>query len=328
MPRKVDEISIEKIYETIGQVQLAIGNVIIGKQEKVELLIIALLAGGHVLIEDMPGTGKTTLAKALARSLDCSFQRIQFTPDLMPADVTGYNYFDQKEQSFRFRPGPVMNNIVLADEINRAIPRTQSSLLECMGEGQVTQDGVTRHLPQPFMVLATQNPIEQEGTFPLPEAQLDRFLLCVRLGYPSFDEEEEMLLAYSGQNPINKLEPILSPAEVERFRGVCSEVRIEKTIRHYILEICRATRTHKAVAVGASPRATLSLMFAVRALAAMRKRDYVLPDDVKYLAEFVLGHRLVLKPQERLRGLTGISVVADIINSLAVPIQGEGVFDG
>lgn len=329
MPTDVKEMSMEQILETVELLQQTIGRIIIGKKDKVELLMMALLAGGHVLLDDMPGTGKTTLAKALALCLDCSFQRIQFTPDLMPADVTGYTYFNQKEQIFSFRPGPVMNNIVLADEINRAIPRTQSSLLECMGEGQVTQDGVTRVLPQPFMVLATQNPIEQEGTFPLPEAQLDRFLFCIRLGYPSLEEEDEMLLTYSAQNhPLKKLEPLLGPIEVEQLRALSSKVRIERTIRQYILDICRATRSHKAVTVGVSPRATLNLMFAARAMATLRKRDYVLPDDVKYLAEFVLGHRLVLKSQGRLRGLTGTGVIADILNSVAVPIHGEGVFDG
>jgi MoxR-like ATPase len=315
------------LFEKTEAVQSAIGKVIMGKRNIVELLLVALYAGGHVLIEDMPGTGKTMLSKALARCLNCSFQRIQFTPDLLPSDVTGYNYFDQKEQTFKFRPGPVMNHIVLADEINRAIPRTQSSLLECMGEAQVTLEGVTRKLPRPFIVLATQNPIEQEGTFPLPEAQLDRFLIWVKVGYPNSAEEDEMLLAYSNSDPLAELEPILEPKEVEEFKELCRQVKVEQSVRHYLLNICRATREHKAVLVGASPRATLGLMYAARALAAVRNRQYVSPDDVKYLAKSILGHRLVLKPQERMHGLSGQAVIEEVLANSQVPIQGEAVFN-
>ncbi|ATW23725.1 AAA family ATPase [Candidatus Formimonas warabiya] len=310
----------------IQEVQDAMGKVIMGKSKAVELLLVALLSGGHVLIEDMPGTGKTTLAKALARCLDCSFQRIQFTPDLLPADVTGYNYFDQKEETFRFREGPVMSNIVLADEINRAIPRTQSSLLECMGEGQVTLDGITRMLPRPFMVIATQNPIEQEGTFPLPEAQLDRFLFCLPIGYPTLDEEKIMLDAYSRNEPINTLKPILIPTEVESCKKLCTEVKVELSLKYYLLNISCATRAHQAIAVGASPRASLGLLFASRALAAVRGRDYVIPDDIKYLAKTVLAHRLVLKPRERMRGVTGTNIVQEILETVSVPVLREGDF--
>ncbi|ATW27198.1 AAA family ATPase [Candidatus Formimonas warabiya] len=312
-----------QLQARIQEVQNAVGKVIMGKPEAVELLLAALLSGGHVLIEDLPGTGKTTLAKALARCLDCSFQRIQFTPDLMPADVTGYNYFDQKDEIFRFREGPVISNIVLADEINRAIPRTQSSLLECMGEGQVTIDGVTRVLPRPFIVLATQNPIEQEGTFPLPEAQLDRFLFCLHIGYPSSAEEKSMLHAYSSKEPIHALRPLLTPVELEGFKKLCTQIKVEQSLQDYLIDICRATRTHKAVAVGASPRASLGFFYASRALAALRGRDYVTPDDIKYLGETVLTHRLILKPRERMGGLTGAHIVQEILETIPVPVFGE-----
>jgi MoxR-like ATPase len=317
-----------ELHNGVNRVRDVIGTIILGKDAAVELLMVGLLAGGHILIDDVPGTGKTTLAKALARCLACSFQRIQFTPDLMPADVTGYTYFDQKEQAFKFHAGPVMNQVVLADEINRAIPRTQSSLLECMGEGQVTHDGVTRILPKPFFVLATENPVEEEGTFPLPEAQLDRFLMCVKVGYPSLEDEEKMLLTYNGDNPLERVQPLLTPMEVEEYKQLCRQVKLEQSLRSYLLDLCRKTREHKSIILGASPRASLALMYASQALAAIRSRSYVLPDDVKYLAPFVLGHRLVVKPQERLRELKGVSVIEEIIKSTPVPVHGEGVFDG
>jgi len=297
-----------------------VGRVIIGKADVTELLLVALLTEGHVLLEDVPGIGKTTLAKALARSLDCSFGRIQFTPDLLPSDVTGLNYYNQKSQDFEFRPGPVLNQMLLADEINRATPRTQSSLLEAMQERQVTLDGETHRLPQPFMVLATQNPIELEGTFPLPEAQLDRFLLQVRLGYPTEDEEEEILLTYQTNDPLVELQPVVSADEVLELQRAVREIHISTDVRHYILRVVRTTREHEAVDLGASPRGTLSLFKASQALAALRDRDFVIPSDVQHLCASVLTHRLHISPQIRLRGRTPDEVVAEIVGSVPVPV--------
>jgi MoxR-like ATPase len=309
------------LQERFKIIQETVGEVIMGHAESTKLLLVAVLAGGHVLLEDMPGTGKTTLAKTIARCLGCSFQRIQFTPDLMPGDVTGYTYFDQKEQTFKFRQGPVMSHIVLADEVNRAIPRTQSSLLECMGEGQVTIDGVTRVLPKPFLVMATQNPIEQEGTFPLPEAQLDRFLLCLSLGYPSEADEDQMLLAHGGTNPLDNVHAVLSPEEIVEFSQLCQEIRVEDSLRTYLLNICRATRSHPAIVVGASPRASLNLLFASRALAALNGRTYVIPDDIKSLAIPVLAHRLTLNFRDRISGLNPKAVIASILEKTEVPLR-------
>ena len=297
-----------------------VGRVIIGKADVTELLLVALLTEGHVLLEDVPGIGKTTLAKALARSLDCSFARIQFTPDLLPSDVTGLNYYNQKSQDFEFRPGPVLSQMLLADEINRATPRTQSSLLEAMQERQVTLDGETHRLPQPFMVLATQNPIELEGTFPLPEAQLDRFLLQVRLGYPTEDEEEEILLTYQTNDPLVELQPVVSADEVLELQRAVREIHISTDVRHYILRVVRTTREHEAVDLGASPRGTLSLFKASQALAALRDRDFVIPSDVQHLCASVLTHRLHISPQIRLRGRTPDEVVAEIVGSVPVPV--------
>jgi MoxR-like ATPase len=297
-----------------------VARVIIGKDDVTEMLLVALLTEGHVLLEDVPGIGKTTLAKALARSLDCDFARIQFTPDLLPSDVTGLNYYNQKSQAFEFRPGPVLNQVLLADEINRATPRTQSSLLEAMQERQVTVDGETYSLPRPFLVMATQNPIELEGTFPLPEAQLDRFLMQLRLGYPTEDEEEEILLTYQVDDPLQTLQPVVSSEDVLELLRSVRETHVTEDVRRYVLRVVRTTREHEAVDLGVSPRGTLSLFKASQALAALRGRDFVIPSDVQYLCAPVLTHRLHISPQIRLRGRTPAEVVAEIVGSVPVPV--------
>jgi MoxR-like ATPase len=301
-------------------VQQAVARVIVGKAEATELLLVALLVEGHVLLEDVPGIGKTTLAKALARSLACSFARIQFTPDLLPSDVTGLNIYNQKSQEFEFRPGPVFSQVLLADEINRATPRTQSSLLEAMQERQVTADGTTYPLPRPFLVLATQNPIELEGTFPLPEAQLDRFLMQVRLGYPSEVEEEEILLRYQQADPLASLQPVVSEAEVLELQRQVREIHVSDDVRHYMAHVVRSTRDHPSVDLGVSPRGTLALFRASQALAGLRGRSYVIPSDVQYLCPPVLTHRVHISPQVRLRGRTPGQVITEITESVPVPV--------
>ncbi len=297
-----------------------VGKVIVGNNTAIELLLAAVLTEGHILIEDVPGTGKTTLAKAAARSLDCSFRRIQCTPDLVPSDVTGVHYFDQLSSAFRFRPGPVFAQIVLADEINRATPRTQSALLEAMEERQVTIDGETMPLERPFLVLATQNPIELEGTFPLPEAQLDRFLFKLALGYPSEEDEDAMLVRFERDEPLESLLPVVSTGEIEAASEAVRGVRVEPAVRRYLLRLARASRDHPAFALGASPRGALSLFRAARALAALRGRDYVLPDDVKELIVPVLAHRCMLNSQARLHGHSAAGVLAEVAGAVPVPI--------
>ncbi|GAB4542662.1 MAG: MoxR family ATPase [Anaerolineae bacterium] len=301
-------------------VQQNVSRVIIGKADVVELLLVALLTEGHVLLEDVPGIGKTTLAKALARSLDCSFARIQFTPDLLPGDVTGINYYNQKRQEFEFRPGPVLSQILLADEINRATPRTQSSLLEAMQERQITVDGQTYSLPRPFLVMATQNPIELEGTFPLPEAQIDRFLMQLRLGYPSHAEEDEILLRYQREDPLVELGPVASASDVLELQREVRDVHVSADVRHYILQIVRATREHESVELGVSPRGSLALFQASQALAALRGRAYVIPSDVQHLCPPVLTHRVHISPQIRLRGRTPAQVITEITEAVPVPV--------
>jgi MoxR-like ATPase len=301
-------------------VQRNVAQVIIGKADVTELLLVVLLTEGHVLLEDVPGIGKTTLAKALARSLDCSFARIQFTPDLLPSDVTGINYYNQKQQEFEFRPGPVLSQILLADEINRATPRTQSSLLEAMQEHQITVDGQTYLLPRPFLVMATQNPIELEGTFPLPEAQVDRFLMQLGLGYPSEAEEDEILLRYQRSDPLEELEPVASQDQVLELQRNVKEIHVNPDVRHYILQVVRATREHEAVDLGVSPRGSLALFKASQALAALRGRNYVIPSDVQYLCPPILTHRVHISPQIRLRGRTPEQVVAEITDAVPVPV--------
>jgi MoxR-like ATPase len=321
----VDERAVSNVSEvraTADRVRENVARVIVGREDVIDLALVAMLCEGHVLIEDVPGIGKTMLAKALARSVGCSFKRIQFTPDLMPSDVTGINFFNQKSGEFEFRPGPLLANIVLADEINRATPRTQSALLEAMEEHQVTVDGETVTLPAPFVVLATQNPIELEGTFPLPEAQLDRFLLRLRMGYPGELEEDAILLRFEAKSPLDDLRPVVDAHELSRMAAALPSVRCEASVRGYITSIARATRDHSAVELGASPRATLALFRASRAYAAIRGRDYILPDDVKHLAVAVLAHRLTLSSQSRLRGRDAESLVRELLDEIPVPVEG------
>jgi MoxR-like ATPase len=300
-----------------------IERVIVGKREVVDLLLVALLCEGHVLIEDVPGTGKTMLAKSVARTLDCSFRRIQFTPDLLPSDVTGVSFFNQRTQEFEFRPGPIFAQVVLADEINRATPRTQSALLECMEERQVTLDGETRTVPRPFLVLATQNPIELEGTFPLPEAQLDRFLLRLAVGYPSERNEKDIVRRFRGGSPLDELPAVVTPAELIAMQRLTREVHISEAVEDYVVQLVRASRQHPSVELGASPRATLALYRCAQAVAGISGRGYVLPDDVKRLAPAVLTHRLIVAAQSRLRGRGAADIVSDILTSVPVPVEAE-----
>jgi MoxR-like ATPase len=296
-----------------------ISRVMVGKKESIELLLAALLADGHVLIEDIPGLGKTLLAKSLAKSIAGSFRRVQFTPDLLPADITGFNIYHQQTGQFIFQPGPVMANILLADEINRTIPRTQSSLLESMEERQVTVDGKTYPLPHPFFVMATQNPIELEGTFTLPEAQLDRFLLKIRLGYPEKDEEIAILERFQEKDPLTGLAAVANPAEIAELQQARKGIHVSQPVREYITRLVRATRDHPSLRLGASPRGSLNLMRAGQAWAVLNERDYVLPDDIKSLAVPVLSHRLILKEEERLRGEKLEPLLEEIIHGITVP---------
>ena len=298
-----------------------IQTVLVGKDNVVELALVAILCEGHLLLEDVPGIGKTTLAKAIARSLACSFARIQFTPDLLPSDINGISYFNQRSGQFEFRAGPILNQIVLADEINRATPRTQSALLEAMQERTVTVDGVTHPISPPFLVIATQNPIELEGTFPLPEAQVDRFLLRVNLGYPTVEEEHQILLRHRLADPFEELTDVAGPETLLENQRAIRQITVEDSVRDYIIQIVQATRNHQAVELGASPRGSMGLYRASQALAAIRNRNFVLPDDIKYLAPYVLTHRLVISPQTRLRGRTPAAILAEIIDTVPVPIE-------
>ncbi|KGR77219.1 AAA family ATPase [Ureibacillus sinduriensis] len=306
------------------QVEAIIENiekVMIGKREVAELSVVALLSGGHVLLEDVPGVGKTMMVKALAKSVSAEFKRIQFTPDLLPSDVIGVSIYNPKILQFEFRPGPIVGNIILADEINRTSPKTQSALLESMEEASVTIDGETLQIARPFFVMATQNPIEYEGTYPLPEAQLDRFLLKIKMGYPTAQEEVEVLRRAANDEPIVHLTPVISIDELLELQREVRNVYLEDSVKSYIVQLARATRTVSEVYLGVSPRASIALMKAAQAYAKMQDRDYVKPDDVQYLAPFVFGHRIILKPEARYEGVTTEEIVNRIINKSVIPIK-------
>ena len=298
----------------------SVSKVIVGKKDIVEKLLVVLFAGGHVLIEDVPGVGKTTMVHAVARSIGCSFNRIQFTPDLLASDITGVTVYNMKQGEFEFKQGPITSNIILADEINRGSPKTQSSLLEAMQERQITIDGTTYKLPEPFMVLATQNPIEYEGTFPLPEAQIDRFTIRISMGYPTHAEEKCILNNYKADNLLEKMEPVISSKDIMEIRKKVEKVHVDDSIQDYIVQIVQETRKYKDVYLGCSPRGTLALFNNSRALAFIRGREYVLPDDVKELVFCTLAHRIILKSEARIQGKDQDSVLAEILRSIRVPV--------
>ncbi len=295
-------------------------TVIVGKRSVVEMLVLAVLCDGHVLLEDNPGTGKTMLARSMAQSLGVVFKRLQCTPDLLPNDVTGVSVFNQKSAEFEFRPGPAFSNILLADEINRATPRTQSALLEAMAEGQVSVDGKTYKLPQPFLVLATQNPIEFEGTFPLPEAQLDRFFMRLHVGYPDFLQESQMLVNLQRSHPVDRLRKVVEGSQLPKLWTQVRNVHVDETVRNYLLTLVHYTRQHPELVMGASPRGSLGLFRAAQALAAMRGRDYVLPDDVKTMAVPCLAHRLIMKPETALKGRSAVDIMNELIQNTKIPV--------
>jgi MoxR-like ATPase len=303
----------EAIQQFAQQIRQNVEQVIVGKHDVIDTLIIALLCEGHVLLEDVPGVGKTMLARALALSLDADFRRLQCTPDLLPSDITGVSIFNQETRQFQFIPGPAFTNILLADEINRATPRAQAALLECMGERQVTVDGMTRVLPRPFLVLATQNPVEYEGTFPLPEAQLDRFLFKTSLGYLSAEEESRMLVNLGQHHPIEKIKSVVSVADIPALAESVWTVRVDDSLREYIIALVQATRNHPDLAIGASPRGALALYRGAQARAAIVGRDYVLPDDIQALILLALPHRCIVNPESALRGRTAQRIIADIL---------------
>ena len=311
--------SMQDLASAVQRVVNNVEKVIVGKAEPVAFSLIAVICRGHVLIEDVPGVGKTVLTKAIARSIGCTFRRIQFTPDLLPSDVTGVSIYNQKTGNFEFRPGPIMSQIVLADEINRATPKTQSALLEAMEESQVTVDGITHRLPEPFMVMATQNPIEYEGTFPLPEAQLDRFMMNIKLGYPKTADEMNILDSHQFHHPLEDLAQIMTAEELVHIQQQVRNIHVDSSIREYIVALVNATRNHVNVYLGSSPRGSLSLYRGSQALAAMRGRGYVIPDDVKLLVKPVLGHRIIVTPAARVRSITSSAILDEILQAVPVP---------
>jgi MoxR-like ATPase len=308
---------------SITRIRDAVQSVVVGMTDAVDQLLVAILCRGHALVEDVPGVGKTLLARSLAASMGCSFRRIQFTPDVLPSDITGSNVFDQRTSEFVFRPGPVFSQVLLADEINRATPRAQSALLEAMEEQQVSVDGDTMPLPAPFLVLATQNPIEMEGTFPLPEAQLDRFLIRIRPGYPTLEEEDAILRRFESDNPLSRLQSVAGAADILAWQDQRAAVLVADQVRAYLLDVIRSTRTDERVALGASPRAALALHRAVQARAMLDDRAFVVPDDIKALASAVLGHRLILSAEARLRGNTAEDVIEAVLTATPVPVEDE-----
>ncbi len=319
MSRAAEEASVDIVRRVADPVLANVARAIVHKEDEVRLGLITLLCEGHLLIEDVPGVGKTMLAKALARSLDCTFRRIQFTPDLLPSDITGVRAFNQKESEFEFRPGPVFAQILLADEINRATPKTQSALLEAMEERQVTIDGETHVLPQPFMVMATQNPVEYSGTFPLPEAQLDRFFMKVRLGYLTAKEEARLLGQDKVESPFEELQPVVSPSELRAAQRAVRGVFVREELKEYIARLVEKTRTHPEIALGASTRGTIHLFHAAQARAAVLGREYVLPDDIKVLMEPVLGHRIILRPNAEMQGASATRILNQLMEREHVP---------
>ncbi|WP_228845253.1 AAA family ATPase [Phototrophicus methaneseepsis] len=317
--RSNDAPNIRFVQDSAERIAQSVGQVIIGKRNEVRLAILGLLCRGHILLEDIPGVGKTMMARSLAKAIGCSFSRIQFTPDMLPSDVTGVSIFNQQSREFEFRAGPIMAQIVLADEINRATPKTQAALLEAMEERQVTVDGITYQMKNPFMILATQNPIEYEGTFPLPEAQLDRFLLRIQMGYPSPMEELTILSAQQYQHPINNLQQVISVEDLVRAQEAIMQVYVADEIKQYIITLVNATRQHPDVYLGSSPRGSLALFRTSQARAAMAGRDYVIPDDVKALAETTLAHRTIVGPSARIKDISSRTIIQDILNSTPVP---------
>lgn len=314
-------MELAEVKSIADRIRANVEKVIVGKRDVIDILLSAVIAGGHVLIEDVPGTGKTMLSKSIARSIGAEFKRVQFTPDLLPSDLTGINYYNQKEGKFLFRRGPLFTNILLADEINRATPRTQSSLLECMEEKQISIDGVTHKLEDPFFVIATQNPVETAGTFPLPEAQLDRFLVRISVGYPTFDENMQIIDRFLKSSPIEELSPVCSEEEIAGAKGIYSNVYIGRDIRKYIINIVEGTLKHGSIKLGVSPRGILALVKMCQSFAAIKGRDFVTPDDVRLLAGHVLCHRMILKDNVRVKGTTAADVLNEIMSGVSAPTE-------